>query len=646
MPPEKPNSLEEYPVYLNDDLGLTYTPKMSTFKLWSPAVDAVKLRIYKDGLGGEAIQTVDMRYSEKGVWVAKIKEDLTDHYYTYQVKNGDKWLEEKADPYSTICGANGQRTMIYDWAATHPLEWEKDQRPALQQANDIVLYELHIRDFTHHESANTKHKGMYLSFTEKGTTTENGVKTGLAHLKELGVTHVHLLPTFDYQSIDETLPPSERPYNWGYDPHLYNVPEGTYSSNPSQGDVRVREFKEMVQSLHRAGIRVVMDVVYNHTGATETSVFNQLVPDYYYRQNAAGGFSNASACGNEIASERAMVRQFIVQSVKHWAAEYHIDGFRFDLMGIHDIETMNAVRAALNEIDPSIFIYGEGWLAGDSPLPEDQRATKNNVPKLNGVAAFSDEIRDAIKGHVFTHDAKGFISGLDNLKESIKFGVVGGVNHPQIDYQKVNYTNEPWAPQPSQCIVYASCHDNHTLWDRLQNSIPDASAAEKIKMQQLALSIVLTSQGVPFLHAGSEFCRTKQGVENSYNSPDSINQIIWDRKEQYQSTFDVVKNMVALRKAHPAFKMTTQKAIAENLIFIETNNSNVVGYQLNGQAAGDEWTNILIYHNGSNQSFKVDLPEGNWDIVVNGDQVRLDGSTKTVSGSVELPMIGTMILKR
>ncbi len=638
-------SFEEFPIYEGNDLGVSYSGQLSMFKLWSPEAEAVKLRLYEEGLGGEAIQEENMHQGEKGVWVSKLKGNQEKLYYTYQIKHKGQWLAESPDPYSIACGANGQRSMILDWKNAAPIDWDKDKAPPLKKPNDIILYEVHVRDFSIHQSSGIQHKGKFLGFTEQNTQTLNGIKTGIAHLKELGVTHVHLLPSFDFRSLDEELPYSEDRYNWGYDPHLYNVPEGTYSTNAKAGHVRVQEFRAMVQALHQAGIRVILDVVYNHTGATEESVFNQTTPGYYYRQNAEGGFSNASACGNEIASERPMVRQFIVNSVKHWVKNYHIDGFRFDLMGIHDIETMQAVRAALDEIDPNIFVYGEGWLAGDSPLAEDKRATKANVSQLNGVAAFSDEIRDGLKGHVFTQDARGFVSGLENQKMSVQYGIVGGINHPQIDFSKVNYTDKAWASSPSQCIVYTSCHDNHTLWDRLLNSIPKASEAERTQMQQLALGIVLTSQGVPFLHAGSEFCRTKDGVENSYKHPDSTNQIVWTRKEKYHSTFDFVKNMIALRKKHPAFRQATATAVAANLNFLETDNANLIAYQLNSEAAGDTWKQILVYHNGSNENISVDLPKGNWQVVVEAEQVN-EAGIRTVKSKLDLPKIGTLILKK
>ncbi|MEM9922134.1 MAG: type I pullulanase, partial [Bacteroidota bacterium] len=417
------NSYEEYPVYEGTDLGLQYTKEGSTFKLWAPAAEAARVRLYEKDLGGEALQSQDMKRGEKGVWTLEIPEDLQGKYYAFQTKNKGQWSDEVPDPYVKAVGANGKRGAIIDWSTTNPPNWEGDQRPPLAHPTDIVLYELHIRDLSTHSSSGIQHKGKFLGLAETGTKSPEGAATGLDHIKELGVTHVHLLPSFDYMSIDETRP-EDNGFNWGYDPQNYNCPEGSYSTNPSDGATRVREFKQMVKSLHDNGLRVILDVVYNHTGATEGSNFNQLVPGYYYRQKEDGSFSDASACGNETASDRPMMRKFIVESVQYWVNEYHLDGFRFDLMGIHDIETMNQVSSALKAIDPSIFVYGEGWTAGSSPLAEEQQALKKNTHRLDRIAAFSDDLRDGAKGSVFEHEDRGFATAKKGMEESIKFGVV------------------------------------------------------------------------------------------------------------------------------------------------------------------------------------------------------------------------------
>ncbi|MCB0638395.1 MAG: type I pullulanase, partial [Lewinella sp.] len=539
------SAFDDYPVYTGADLGLTYTPERSVLKLYAPSARAARIRLYGTGLGGDVNETLAMEAGEDGVWTATLEGDWAGAFYAFQTEVNGTWGAAVPDPYAKAVGVNGQRAQILDLDGTDPAGWSSDRRPPLTDYRDIILYEIQVRDVSIHPSSGARHPGKFLALTETGTRSPEDLPTMLDHFRELGVTHVHLLPSFDFRSIDETLPEDERNYNWGYDPQNYNVPEGSFATDPVDPAARIREFKQMVQALHANGIRVILDVVYNHTGATEESLFNQLVPGYYYRQNDEGGFSNASACGNEVASERPMVRKFIVESMVYWAREYHLDGFRVDLMGIHDIETMNEAALALRRIDPTIFVYGEGWTAGGSPLPDSLRALKQNVPQMDYVAAFSDEVRDAIKGHVFTHDAPGFISGQEDLAESLKFGIVGGTEHPQLDYAAVNYTDAPWAPEPTRCIVYASCHDNHTLWDRLSLSRPDATEAERIRMDKLAAAIVLTSQGVPFLHLGADFLRTKQGVENSYESPDSINQIDWSRKAAYLEVFNYYQDLVA-----------------------------------------------------------------------------------------------------
>jgi len=635
-------SYDDYPVYEGDDLGLRYSPGRSVFKLWSPPASALRLRLYQEGLGGEPLQQIDMERGENGVWEAVVEEDIEGQFYTFQAKVDDRWLSEVPDPYAAAVGVNGRRGMVVDFSKTHPEGWEQDRRPPLDNFNDIIVYELHVRDASIHLQSGIQHKGKYLGLTETGTKTPDGASTGLDHMKELGVTHVHLLPVFDFRSVDETQL-DENPYNWGYDPQNYNAPEGSYATDPYDGAVRIREFKQMVKAFHDAGIRVIMDVVYNHTGATEESNFNQLVPGYYYRHREDGSFSDAAACGNETASERPMMRKFMIESVLHWVNEYHIDGFRFDLMGIHDIETMNEISDALHEVDPSIFLYGEGWTAGDSPLPENERALKKHTHRLDQIAAFSDDIRDALKGHVFTHDAPGFASGEPGLKESVKFGIVASTEHPQIDYDLVNYSEAPWAGEPSQTITYVSAHDNHTLWDRLRISRPEADEAERIRMHKLALAGVLTAQGVSFLHAGSELLRTKQEVENSYQSPDSINQIDWTRKTQYPDVYDFTRSLIALRRNHPAFRMTSTEQIQQHLRFLDAGDDLLVAYTLTGNANGDDWENIIVVLNGHRSEQEMTLPEGTWTIVMDGASIDESGM-RQASAKMKVPASSVMIL--
>ena len=636
-------SLTDYPVYTGNDLGVHYSPESTQFKLWSPAAEAVKVHLYEQGDSAEPFDTFPLRMDESGVWQHQLKGDHKDQYYTFQVRQNGQWLQEKPDPYAKAVGVNGLRGMIVDMDATDPEGWAQDQRPALKDYADILIYELHVRDLSIHESSGIQHKGKFLGLTETGTRNKAGQSTGLDHIKDLGVTHVHLLPAFDHRSIDETRL-DEPQFNWGYDPLNYNVPEGSFATNPYDGNVRIREFKQMVKVLHDNGLRVVLDVVYNHTGQTQDSNFNQLVPDYYYRQNADGSFSDASACGNETASERAMMRKFMIESVQHWIEEYHIDGFRFDLMGIHDIETMNAISQAARAIDPSIFIYGEGWTAGSSPLPSEDQAVKAHTHRMEHIAAFSDDLRDGLKGSVFNHEDRGFVSHKKGMKESIKFGIVASTRHPQVNFEAVNYSNEPWAAQPQQTISYVSCHDNHTLFDKLQLSNPEASEADRIRMHKLAQTIVLTSQGVPFIHAGTEMLRTKNGVENSFESPDEINQIDWNRKSQYSEIFTYYKSLIALRKAHPAFRMTSTEMIGEHLEFVDTPDDNTLIYRLKGNANGDEWKEILVILNGNPLKKTVSLPDKDWKIAADGEEINLEGKGAVSSSVLTVPGISAMIL--
>lgn len=631
-------SYDDYPAYDGTDLGLTYAPEKSVFKIWSPTAEEVKIYLYEAGQGGEPLQSQNMKRTKQGVWEITFEEDLKGKFYAFQVKVDGAWLAEVPDPYVKAVGVNGDRGMVIDFAETNPEGWENDRRPALASFNDIIVYELHVRDLSSDPNSGIKNTGKFLGLTETGTKSAEGEITGLDHIKDLGVTHVHLLPSFDFKSLDETVEKNPK-YNWGYDPKNYNVPEGTYATNAYDGAVRVREFKQMVKTLHDNGLRVILDVVYNHTGDTEASHFNQMVPGYYYRHNADGSFSDAAACGNETASERAMMRKFILESVKYWVNEYHLDGFRFDLMGIHDQETMNLISQELHKIDPTIVIYGEGWTAKDSPLPEDQRALKKYTYKLDKIAAFSDDIRDGIKGHVFTHTEKGFISGKPGLEESIKFGIVASTQHPQVLYGSVNYSDEPWAKEPFQTMTYVSCHDNHTLWDRLAISAPEASEAERIQMHKLAGAIVLTSQGISFLHAGVEMLRTKQGVENSFESPDSINKIDWSRKAKYKEVYNYYKSLIALRKNHPAFRMTSTEQIQRHLRFLEFKHpENIVGYTISDHANGDAWKQIIVFYNGNRNPRELYLPEGEWTVVLDGKQINESGIRK-VKGGEDFPIL-------
>jgi pullulanase len=632
---------ENYPVYKGEDLGVTYSKTETILKLWSPTAEAVKLKLYKTSSGNNLIEEHDCKKVENGVWEIELKGDYKDKYYTFKAKFDGKWNNENPDPYAKAVGVNGKRGMIVDLTETDPDGWDKDKNPEFENPVDAIIYELHIRDLSTHKSSGIKYKGKFLAFTEENTKNPTGLSTGIDHIAELGVTHVHLLPAFDYLSIDESKL-DENKFNWGYAPLNYNTPEGSYSTNPEDGKVRIREFKQMVQTLHNKGIRVVMDVVYNHTGLTHDSNFDQLVPGYYYRQREDGKYSDAAACNNEVASERAMVRKFIVESVKYWAKEYHIDGFRFDLMAIHDIETMNAVSSELKKIDPTILIYGEGWTAGDSPLPVEKRALKIHAGKLNDIAVFSDDIRDGIRGYIFSDDSAGFVNGSKIMDETIKFSVVAAGEHPQIDYSKCYYEKKAYTNNPASIVNYVSCHDNNTLYDKLKLSRPDASEEDLIKMSKLANTIVFTSQGIAFMHAGVEMKRTKGGEHNSFDKPDSINQINWNWKTENIELFNYYKNLVKLRKSHPAFRMTTNRDVQKHLKFIEVKDNQLVAFQISDNANGDEWRNILVIFNGADKEKEFLLPEGKWTAAL--INYKFTKESKKVSGKINLSPISATIL--
>lgn len=627
---KKFESFDEYPVYDGSDLELTYTPQSSKFRVWSPAADEVKLLLFDSGSEGSAYEMKDMKRSKNGTWIATADGDLKGKFYTFQVKVGEQWLDETPGMWVKAVGINGKRAAVVDMKETNPEGWENDKHVLPNNVTDAVIYEVHMRDFSISPTSGIKNKGKFLAFTEKGTKNAAGQATGIDHLKELGITHVHLLPSYDYASIDETKL-NENKYNWGYDPQNYNVPEGGYSTDPANPVSRIKEFKQMVQSLHSEGIGVIMDVVYNHTYVGEDSHLNLLVPGYFYRFNEDGTWSNASGCGNETASDRAMMRKFIVESVVYWAKEYHVDGFRFDLMGIHDIETMNAIRAALDKVDPKIIIYGEGWTAAASPLGEEKRALKKNVSQLNGIAVFSDDIRDALKGN-WTNEFPGFVAGRDSLENAIKFAVAASTEFPGVTNEKLVHTDKPYATSPTQIINYASCHDDMCLVDKLRSRKPAGATDTEIqKFNKLAQTVVFTAQGIPFIFAGEEVYRDKKGVNNTYESPDSINQIDWNNKTTYNDIFTFYQGLIALRKAHPAFRMTSLDMMKKHLKFVELGVPNVVAYTLSDNANGDSWKDILVIYNGNRKNVSVELPEGEWNVAVHDGKISPNSPLFTVS---------------
>lgn len=628
-----------FPAYGGDELGVLYTKEKTNIRIWGPTAQKVELRIFGHGIGGEAIRIDRFLKDGNGTWTIALEGDFKGYYYTIRVKDGE-WLNETPGIAARAVGTNGLRGLIFDPQETNPEGWQDDHRVELINPVDAIIYEIHVRDFSISPSSGIKNKGKFLAFTEHGTLSPKGLTTGIDHLKELGITHVHLLPVNDFSSVDENAP--DRLYNWGYDPLNFDAPEGSYSTNPKDTS-RIRELKMLVQSLHQSGIGVILDVVYNHTSFTTRSYFNQTVPGYYYRQKADGSFSNASGCGNELATERAMVRKYLLDSIYYWATEFHIDGFRFDLMGIFDIDIMNLIRAKVDTISPSILLYGEGWTADNSPVPESLRAVKINVPKLDRIAVFNDDFRDAIKGNSFVPRNKGFVSGQTVQEETIKFGITAACFHPQIVYGYVEHSKNPWAKEPWQCVNYASCHDNYTLYDKLILSWPEASEEQLNRMVMMAGALVLTSQGIPFLHAGMEMARTKLGDHNSYKSPDLTNQIDWNKKSSFLGIYQYYQALIRLRKNHPAFRMTSSNQIREHLIFSENYIPGVASYVLVNHANDDDWRTILIVFNGNNKSIQFPIKEHiNWRMVAY--DTTIDENSKDYPQGNELEVSGISML--
>ena len=636
-------SYELYPVRSGSLTEMEYTPEVTNFTLWAPTADEVRLMLFDAGDGGHAYETVSMVSDKEGTWTAKVENDLIGKFYTFNVKIKDKWLGDTPGINAKAVGVNGKRAAIIDMKATDPEGWAQDKRPVLASPADAVIYEMHHRDFSIDSSSGIQHKGKFLALTEEGTLSPEKLATGIDHLKELGVTHVHILPSYDYASVDETKL-DENKYNWGYDPQNYNVPDGSYSTDPYNPSIRIKEFKQMVQALHRAGIRVVLDVVYNHTFNTAESNFERTVPGYFYRQMPDGSFADGSACGNETASNRPMMRKYMVESVLHWLNEYHLDGFRFDLMGIHDITTMNEIRKAATTVDPSIIIYGEGWAAKVPQMPEDSLAMKMNTYRMPGIAAFSDEMRDALRGPFNDNHKGAFLAGLPGGEESLKFGIVGAIKHPQVDNDSVNYSKASWAEQPTQMISYVSCHDDMCLVDRLNASIPGITPQELVKLDKLAQTAVFTSQGIPFIYAGEEVMRDKKGVDNSYKSPDAVNAIDWRRKTTNEDVFTYYKRLIDLRKSHPAFRMGDAEMVRRHLEFLPVEGNNLIAFLLKEYANGDRWEDIIVAFNSRTTPARLEVPAGKYTVVCKDGVIDVRGLGTQTGPEVIVPGQSALIM--
>ncbi|MBA9028010.1 pullulanase [Peribacillus huizhouensis] len=611
--------------YDGNDLGSVYAKNMTAFRLWAPTASEAKLVIYNkwdDQTGKE----ITMKQAEKGTWKFEMQGNQDGLVYTYKVRIGDKW-SEAVDPYARAVTVNGEKGVVVDLTSTNPKNWST-KKPALKKAEDAIFYELHIRDLSIQEESGIKQKGKYLGVAELGTKGPKGVKTGLSHIKDLGVTHVQFIPMYDYETVDETKLDVPQ-YNWGYDPKNYNAPEGSYSTNPYNPKMRITEVKQMIQALHKQNLRVVMDVVYNHVYSVSESNFHRLVPGYYFRYNEDGTLANGSGVGNDTASERKMMRKFIVDSVTYWAKEYHLDGFRFDLMGIHDVETMNEVRLALDKIDPSIIVIGEGWDL-NTPLAAEKKANQKNAAAMPRIAHFNDQIRDGLKGSVFEERDVGFVNGKSGLEETIKKGIVAKSMDSYLD--------------PGQVVTYVESHDNHTLWDKLALTNPDATEEERKQMHKLASSIILTSQGIPFIHAGQEFMRTKGGDYNSYKSPDIINQLDWERRAEYHQEVEYMKGLIHLRGKYPAFRLGTAEEIHQHLTFLEAP-KNVIAYTLTSPEKKSK-TVLTVVHNANMQAINLRLPNnGKFSLLVNGQKAGTKTIAKIQSNEITVPALTTFVLE-
>lgn len=634
-----------YKPYYGDDLGVNVTGETTRFRVWAPNAEGVEVNIYDSPTLPDIYLSLSMNRSVDGTWIASVAKNLTGKYYTFRICFHGEWLDETPGILAKATGCNGLRAAIVDLTETNPPGWEADKGPELKSPVDAVIYEMHHRDMTAHSSSGVVNKGKFLAMTESGSVSPDGEPTGIGHISQLGITHVQLLPSFDFISVDETSPASLQ-YNWGYDPENFNVPEGSYATDTSDPKVRIREMKEMIMAFHSRGIGVVMDVVYNHTADALTSAFSLTAPGYYYRYKRDGSFSDASGCGNETASEREQMRLFMIKSVIYWAKEYHIDGFRFDLMGIHDIKTMNEIASELRKLNPGILIYGEGWTAGPAAIPAEERAVKDNVGKLNRIGVFSDDIRDAIKGSAFDSSDKGFVAGRAGLEESIKAGIVASTSHPQVDFRMNRKTSWPYSPSPEVIINYVSCHDNLTLTDKLAASMPGSIKAQRCRAARLAQTIIFTSQGIPFIFAGEEIFRDKKGIANSYKEPDAVNAIDWRLKSANKAQFEYYRNLIALRRKHPAFRLRTAEEIARHIVFEPEQRPSLVSYSIQHHAGGDDWEEIRLIFNGGDKAARVNVPHAGWIVVAEDGNINPDGLRKSRGGRLTVAAVSALILAR
>lgn len=613
------------------------------FQVWAPAADEVHALFYLHGEGGAPYREEPMKPTGDGRWTLQMPPDIRGKYYVFRAKQGGVWRDPAPGLFAVATGVNGMRAAAVDLDDAAPKGWEADKTPESIHPSDAVIYEMHHRDFSASPDSGIRHKGKFLALTEQGTRTPYGAYSGLSHLVELGVTHVHLMPSFDFASVDESRSDQSR-YNWGYDPLNYNVPEGSYATNVDDPLCRIREFRLMVMALHRAGLRVVLDVVYNHTYTVDGSNFERLAPGCFFRTLPDGTWANGSGCGNETASEREAVRRYMVESVCFWAKEYHVDGFRFDVMGLHDIETMGRIRDALQTVRPGMLLYGEGWSCSSAQIPAGDCALKMNMKRLPGIAAFGDELRDGLRGLWTDATDGGFLAGKGCCAESVRFGIVGGVDHPQVDYSRVNHSRKPWAGAPWQTVNYVSCHDDWCLSDRLSAVFPGLPFAERLKLYKLAETVLFTSQGIPFVFAGDEFLRSKHGDRNSYKSPDTVNAIVWRGKDIHSDVFRYFCELIRLRRAHPAFRLRTAEEVRKHLMFLPTFDEAVLAYRLTEEDGDGQIHYIYLFFNSSVHTRKVWIPNRSYKVLCRDGELSVHGLGRSRGGHLRVSSRSALIL--
>lgn len=642
--------LDEY--YSERTLGMIYSEENTTFRVWSPPSKSVRLLLFEDPESDTPNKTIEMKMDKDGVWETTVKGDLAGYFYLYEYTHYGETVSG-VDPYSISTYVNGTKSAIVDLEKTNPNGWQSDGYKQLEAPEDAIIYEMHVADMTGGEDSGVTPalKNTYMGLLESGTRTPEGVKTGFDHILDLGISHVHILPIYDFYTGDELNKDFEDYYNWGYDPYLFTVPEGRYASDPKNPLARIREMKEMVRFFHYNKIGVIMDMVFPHTyGLGELSPFDTAVPYYYYKISKTGDFINESGCGNTIASHRPMMRRYIVDTLTYWVKEYHVDGFRFDQMGFIDVQTMNAAAEKIYAINPSAILYGEGWgdaVAADYWMAPDEGKYYAQISRMvqaavagTTIGAFNDDIRDGIRGSVFDASQKGFVLDSFPKFKDIQRGIVGGIQYSDKLFWLVD--------DPQQSINYAACHDNHTLWDKnsLAASVDSRFqwSTEMLKdAQKLSGAILLLSQGVPFIHAGQEFCRTKGSDGNSYNSPISVNALDYSRKAEFIDVYEYYKGLIALRKAHPAFRMRTQEQIKEAIEILSYKNKRVVPFIIDGTIANDPWEKILVIFNGGASTFEYNLPEGEWNVVVDS-QTAGTSTLYTLTGTIKLTPTSALVL--